>query len=252
MALSRPHGKGWYLRGDMTPREGISQTHIGVLKYMGIRFVGVNIVHPITIRRLDSAGIYAWCFGGPGTESTEGQWDPKNWRATLAASMRIGNGRIIADPETRWPRAPASEWQALGAALAAACKSGFQVIATTHGGLWTRFAKYIAPQIAPFGGMISPQLYDHMATAPLNYAESMLPKWRDSMSGCEIIPSIGAFAAGPGAGEYSAERFAAVFREYDKMPVRAAMVWPVPGGRARNNAEYAVIRKWRVGSAVEV
>ncbi len=247
LALSRPVGRGWYVRDSMAVASGISAADIALLRSIGIRFAAVNMSHPVTMRRLQTAGIFAWVFGLPS------QWSPSSWRETLARSHRValevGAPRIWADPENGWPQASPTEWVALGAALGELARSGIQVAVTTHGGLRSRVARYIAPQIAPFGGIISPQLYDHSRDASLDYAAASLPVWTRTMAGCQVVPSVGCLSTGPdGPGAYSDARYAAVFRHYPRA-WSAAIVWPE---RDPSPAQAAVLRAWRVGIGPEL
>jgi hypothetical protein len=231
----------------MTPATGISAADVALLKAMGIRFAAVNVVNPITMQRLASAGIYPWVFGLPD------QWSPSSWRETLQRSHRVALAvnapRIWADPENGWPQASPNEWRALGASLGKLARSGIQVCVTTHGGLRGRVATYVAPQIAAFGGIISPQLYDHSRGASLDYAAGRVLVWTRTMSGCQIVPSVGCLSTGPeGPGAYTDERYAAVFRHYPRA-WQAAIVWPE---RDPSTFQRRVLAAWKVGFGPEV
>jgi hypothetical protein len=247
LQLSRPLGKGWYVRQSMTPAQGISAADIALLKSMGIRFTAVNVANPITIKRLLAANLNPWVFGLPD------QWSPTSWPQTLmrshAVALQTGSNRVWADPENGWPAASGEQWMALGSALEQLARSGVQVCVTTHGGLRSRVAKYVAPRIAPFGGIISPQVYDHSRDARLDYAAQAIPAWERTMSGCQIVPSVGCLSTGPeGAGAYSDARYRDVFAGYPRR-WQAAVVWPE---RDPSPFQAAVLSAWRVGFAPEI
>lgn len=260
---SRPRGKGWYLRADMMPPAGISAQSIALLKSIGVRFAAVHLASIFTMQKLESAGIYTWVFAGPKL------WSPDKWRTTLAQSMaraaEVRSYRIWADPEgdgpggdRDWAQASRAEWLEFGAALADAGRQGYQVGVTTHGGLRRPLESYIAPQLVKVDGFISPQLYDHMRDAPIDYAAKSMELWKRTMSGCEIVPSVGCFSTGPeGPVGYNAERFRQVIAGYDAIDCIGAIYWPVPrtvNGQwqsVRPN-EYKPLRDWKVGVAPEI
>lgn len=231
----------------MALSSGISASDIALLKSIGIRFAAVNVAHPTTIKRLQSAGIYCWVFGLPD------QWGPTNWQATLmhshSVALQTGANRVWADPENGWPAASAAQWTELGIALGSLAKSGIQVAVTTHGGLRSRVAQYVAPWIGPYDGVISPQLYDHSRGASLTYAADSVALWQRTMSGCQIVPSIGCLSTGPdGAGAYTDARYQAVFAGYPRK-WSSAIVWPE---RDPTAYQRAVLSNWRVGYAPEI
>lgn len=242
--LSRPAGKGLYVRDHLAPLTGISDASVAMLRAIGVRFVATSFRNRITASKLESAGIYVWTFG------SLNDWDPDHWKKTLRLSLLAaaasGGRRVWADTEVGWKDASPAQWAELGAALLEADRLGFQVAITTHGGLRKRLVQRLGPMLNEIGAVVSPQVMDHMTDPPasLDYAAEQVALWTHDLPGAQIVPTVGAFNED---GSETPGRFAQVFAAY---PVfGAAIVWPE---HKPNAAELEALRSWKCGKGVQL